>query len=251
MAVSYVKKIRILRFLFITTSLLLMACAVATPLLLESRLLPMEKLVLDEDLLESILIAVLVSISAAVYALYRRELRSLRRQLASISDTNTALRERLTDAFRYIGTVNVQLHEIHSVFAKIIRYPESRREFKRLLAQISTEVLSAVDKDWMLIRIVSRVNLKTCMESWSTRPNRLPPAVCISNRAAMGANAPAHVEVIRSQRANSAAAVIFVFPLPRLSREDRILTEAVAAEIEMIYTVYTSRAVSNNPSEVF
>jgi hypothetical protein len=61
------KRIKILRFLFIATIVLLMLCVIATPLLLGSQILPPEALLLDEDLLESVLIAALFVIAAAEF----------------------------------------------------------------------------------------------------------------------------------------------------------------------------------------
>ena len=243
------KKIRVLRLLFIMTCMLLMICVIATPLLVGSRLFPPETFVLGEDLLESLLIAMLFAIAGAMFALYRREIRSLQRQLGRISGTNVALKDRLTDAFRYIGTVNVQLQQIHAVFADVIRYPENRSEFKRLLGQTASKVLCTVDKNWMLIRIIDRGSLNTRFEHWETRRGATLSVGRISNRAALDTNPLSSVEVVRSHGTNSAATAVCVFPLPRLNWEERVLMEAVAAEVEMIYTVFASRLEDHSGKE--
>jgi hypothetical protein len=243
------KKIRLLRAIFIMASVLLMMCVIATPIVLGSRILPAAAFILDEDLIESLLIAALFALAGAIFALYRRELRSLQRQLGQVSGANAVLKDRLTDAFRYIGTVNVQLQEIHSVFAEVIRYPESRSEFKRLLADTAAKALCTVDKDWMLIRIVDRANLKTRIEHWQARGGVQLPNVCVSNRAAIGQTSMPSVEVVRSHRENTAYTAVCVFPPPRLHREERFLMEAVAAEMEMIYSVFASRADAKNKFE--
>jgi hypothetical protein len=249
MSLGTEKKIRALHTIFIITSALLMVCVIATPVLLGSRLVPLQAFILDEDLFESLLIAALFALAGAIFALYRRELRFLQRQLGQVSGTNAVLKNRLTDAFRYIGTVNVQLQEIHAVFAEVIRYPESRSEFKRLLADTATKALCTVGKDWMLIRIVDRASLKTRIEHWQAQHTLPPPAVGISNRAALGEKTLPNVDIVRSHRANTAFTAFLVFPLPRLNREERILMEALAAEVEMIYTVFDSRADSKNHFE--
>jgi hypothetical protein len=242
MAQDVRKKIRILNFLYITATSLLLACVVATPLLVRRRILPLDKLVLDEDLLESILIAVLLVIAGSIYAVYRRELRSVNRQLGRVSSANKVLKDRLTDAFRYIGTVNVQLQEIHAVFSKSIRYPENRGEFKRMLAEIAFKTLGIVDKDWMLIRIVDRCTLKTHIEHWEMRFRTIPAKICVSNRAIVDQHPQLDVDVTASHRDNATVTAACVFPLPPLNREERILMQSVASEMEMIYTVFTSQA---------
>jgi hypothetical protein len=160
------------------------------------------------------------------------------------------LKDRLTDAFRYIGTVNVQLQQVHAFFAEVLRYPESRNDFKRLLAETASKALCTVDKDWMLIRIVDRATLKTRIEHWEIRRNTKPPAVCIGNRAAIEPNGLPDVDVIRSQLAPAAITTICVFPLPRLNPEERVLIEAFSAELEMIYLLFSQHGFSKKPPHV-
>ena len=92
--------------------------------------------------------------------------------------------------------------------------------------------------------------MKTRIEHWQARCTLTPPpAVGVSNRAAMGAKALTSVDIVRSHRANTSFTAICVFPMPRLNREERILMEALAAEMEMIYTVFASRADTKNKLE--
>jgi hypothetical protein len=246
MTLGMKEKIRILNFSFVAATVLLLLCIIATPLLVSKRIIPLQKLVLDEDLLESILIALLIGIAGSIFAIYRRELRSANRKLRRMSSTNTLLKDRLTDAFRYIGTVNVQLQEIQAVFSKSIRYPGNRKEFKRLLAETARETLGIVDRDWMLIRIIDRRNLKTRIEHWEMRCRVKPPNTCVSNRAIIEHHPMPEVDVAASHRDNAAFAAVCVFPAPPLNREERILIQAVAAELEMIYIIFTSCMVSKD-----
>ena len=105
-------------------------------------------------------------------------------------------------------------------------------------------------KDWMLIRIVDRDTLKTRIEHWETRRNTKPPAVCIGNRAAIEPNGLTHVDVIRSQLALAAITTICVFPRPRLNPEERVLIEALSAELEMIYILFSQHGFSKKPPHV-
>lgn len=235
------KKIRRLRLIFVLASLLLMLCVISTPLLLGSRILALQTAIRDEDLLESILIAILFAVAWTLFALYRRELRSLRRRLERECVTNTELRDRLVDAFRYIGAFNVQLEEIHAAFEEMVRCPESRKAFREMLAGVASKTLSGVGKDWMLIRVVDRFNLRTRIEHWQTRPENASLPLPVGNREALGRHALPGVDVVRSHGENAAGTAVIVFPLPRLKEEERILVEAIASEIELIYAVFSSR----------
>jgi hypothetical protein len=155
---------------------------------------------------------------------------------------NTRLKDRLTDAFRYIGTVNVQLQEIHGITSEMARYPENRREFKKVLASAASKALSIVGKDWMLIRVVDRHSLKTLIEHWETRRKAGLNGISVSNRMAVNSHALENLDHIQSHRVNSAVSVLCVFPLPRLNQEERILIQAVAAEMEMLYTVFAMQS---------
>jgi hypothetical protein len=232
------KKIRFLHRVFIGLLLLLTACVVATPLILGSRVFPQKSLILDEDLFESVLIAGLFAIAGAIFARYRQRIRSLYGQLGQMFSTNTRLKGRLTDAFRYIGTVNVQLQEIHGITSEMVRYPENRREFKQMLASAGSKALSIVGKDWILIRVVDRHTLKTLIEHWETRGKTSFKGISVSNRLAVNSHALENLDHIQSHRDNSTASVLCVFSLPRLNQEERILIQAVAAEMEMLYTIF-------------
>jgi len=235
------KKTRRLHIIFATAAVLLMLCVISTPLLVGSRILPPQTAVRDEDLIESILIAILFSVGWTLFALYRRELRLLSSRLERERCTSTVLRDRLVDAFRYIGAFNVQLEEIHAAFEEMVHCPESRKAFREMLAGVASKTLSGVGKDWMLIRVVDRFNLRTRIEHWETHPENASPPLHVGNRAAFGRNALPGVDVIRSHGENAAGTAVIVFPLPRLKAEERILVEAIASEIELIYTVFSSR----------
>jgi hypothetical protein len=149
------------------------------------------------------------------------------------------LEERLDEAFRYIGRLNVQIQEIESIFTSIDKYPETRQEKKKTLRFVAEKILRVVSADWVLVRIVDRARTRTLAEHWaSRRAESVPPS--ISNGGLVNRTIPDTYTVVESSQDSFSINTYCVLP-GAVERRHRIIIEAIANQAEMLFLIFTSR----------
>ena len=211
---------------------LLFIVVVATPLFIRGHVSLTKKIILEEDVLEALLIAILLSLAYTVHRAYRRELENLKK-------SNTGLIKSHTEAFKYIGKVNIQLQELRAIFSEFQRYPETKSEFQRILSSAARNVQGIVRADWILIRIINQNNFRTLTEHWESRAEATCPNVRISNRALVEGETVSSFSIVCSRKNNLALNVVFIIPIETLGREEKILIEAIAGELEKLFIIFT------------
>jgi uncharacterized membrane protein (DUF485 family) len=237
-------KTKFLEFSYIATIALLLAGVVFTPIFIRHHLLLFKKYVIQEDVVEAVLISILLLIAFILSGIYKKELRKYRQETCRLSRDNCDLSSRLTDAFKYIGGVNVQIKEIQSIFCRLGRYPKTENEFRHDLALFAGKLLGMINADWVLIRIICQTNLRTIKEHLEVRKNANSLIKGISNKAIVANQAIDGYSIVASHRDNSMITVVCVFPKKSLNQEERILVEAVNNQIEMLYLIFASPSAS-------
>ncbi len=216
---------------------LLLSIVVATPLLIRGNVTLMKKFVLEEDIFEALLIAALLALAYTAHRVYRGELESLKK-------SNIGLTKSHTEAFKYIGTVNVQLQRLGAIFSGWQRYPETKTEFQRMLASAVRSIGGMVKVDWTLIRIIDQEDFRTITEHWeSFAKEGADQHIRISNRALVEGKPIEGFSVVCSRRNNLAVNVACIMPAKELVREEKILIEAIVGELEMLFIIFTLQNV--------
>jgi hypothetical protein len=219
---------------------LLILMVVGVPFLVRRGVAMTSHVFIEQEVLQALLITVLLSAAGALLHRYKTMLNAHRMEVQRLAMNNDTLLSRLTDAFKYIGKVNVQLQEIRSVFFHLNRLPESRNDFKNLLRMFARKALSIVNTDWVVVRVIDRRSLRTVVEHLHVRRGKtaLPPR--IGNKSVIDAEPMAGRSVIRSEIENLDITVVCIFPRDELSREEKILVEAIAGEIELLFITFTA-----------
>jgi hypothetical protein len=218
---------------------LLFIVVVTTPLFIRGRVSLTKNIILEEDTLEALLIATLLGLAYTVHRAYRRELENLKKSNAGLIISHT-------EAFKYIGKVNIQLQELQAIFSEFQRYPETKSEFQRILSSAARNVRGIVNTDWILIRIINQNNLKTITEKWEFCAEAICQHIRISNRALAEGKTVEGVSIVRSRRNNLAVNVACIMPVKALMREEKILIEAIVCEIEMLFIIFTLKYIFRN-----
>jgi len=213
---------------------LLFTVVVTTPLFIRGHVALTKKIVLEEDALEALLIAALLGLAYIVHRAYRRELENLKKRYAGLTKSHT-------EAFKYIGRVNVQLQKLWAIFLGFQRYPETKAEFQRILSSSARNARGIFNADWILIRIINQNNFRTITEHWEFFAEATCPNVRISNRALVEGKTIAGFSIVCSRRNNLAVKVVCIIPVKALGREEKILIEAIAGELEMLFIIFTSQ----------
>jgi len=228
------------------TIVLLLSAVVFTPVFIRRHFLLFKKYVIQEDALEAVLIIILLLIAYLLSSIYKTELKKYRQKTRRLSRDNCDLSCRLSDAFKYIGGVNVQIQEIQSIFCGLRRYPTTETAFKKDLALFARKVLGIVNADWVMFRLICQTNLRTMKEHLESRNNCNFMNKGISNKAIV-ANRPIDgFSIVVSRHDNSMIMGVCVFPKKNLNEEEKILVQAITNQIEMLYHILVSLRLQEN-----
>ncbi len=194
--------------------------------------------------MEAVLIIILLLIAYLLSNVYKKELRKYRHETRRLFRDNCDLTSKLTDAFKYIGGVNVQIQEIQSIFCGLRRYPATENEFRKDLALFGRKLLGIVNADWVMIRVIGQTNLRTIKEHLESRKNANFIIKGISNKAIVANQAIEEYSIVASRHENSMIMVVCVFPKKSLDEEEKILVEAITNQIEMLYLIFKSLRIT-------
>ena len=239
-------KIKILEGAYMVIITLLLSAVVFTPVFISQPLVLIKKYVIQEDVAEAALISILLLIAYLLSKAYKKELKKYRQATSRLSRGNRDLSGKLTDAFKYIGGVNVQIEVIRSICCGLRRYAKTENEFKNDLALFARKTLGIVNADWVVIRIISQSSLRTIKEHLETRKNQNFFIKGISNKAIVANQTIKGFSVVASHHDNSMIRVACVFPEKSLVEEEKILLEAITNQIEMLYFIFVSRQPPDN-----
>jgi len=228
-----IPRIGSLKALYATVGVAILLVAILTPFLAEGTTL------IREEYAEVTLLVILLAAGYVARALYLREARRASSQIAHLEDSRRTLEERLDEAFRYIGRLNVQIQEIENSFTGISKYPETRNEKRKALRFLAEKILDVVGTEWVFVRIVDRERIRTLGEHWAaldrsaTRPN-------VSNTELVNRTTPDGYTVVESSQDSFSINTYCILPGP-VERRHRIIVEAIANQAEMLFLIFSSK----------
>jgi hypothetical protein len=227
------RKIRLLErtYLLILVSIFLLIAF--TPYIIQSGFT-----VLEEQLTEVATIILLFAIGYAVLFLYRKEVDRNLNKLNRLEEEKGTLKNSLTEAFKYIGTLNIQIQEIKSVFSGIRKFPENKKDFGYILQFLADRTLSMVNAGWVLFRIIDTENLNSLGEFSETRGNSMPPQYKISNRILITNEELKGFTVVGSGHENFSIKAFCIIPKAEISNDDEVFVKAVVNQVEMLFLIF-------------
>jgi hypothetical protein len=249
------QKIRVLEAIYLAAFGLLAITVIGVPIFVHRGFSMTNRLVIEQDLVEALFIAFLLAVAYALSRRYKATLKSHREEINRLGMNNDGLMGRLTEAFKYIGKVNVELQEIRSVVFHLGRLPESRREFKNLLTEFSRNVMTIVNSEWVMIRIVNRRSLNTIVEHLEVRDRDAAVRPQIGNAALVEGEPATDWAMVRCEKENIDIIVACIFPQDKLGHLEKILVEAITGEIALLFIILTAgqyrEAVSKSDSSLW
>ena len=235
-------KFRLLEGIYIAILVLLFSLIICTPYLITNKVSLTNNFLIAEELVEGLLIALLLVISYMVLARYRKELNKYRGQITEISVKKADVEGRLTDAFKYIGAVNVQVEEIQSLFLSLKKYPEDKKDFKDSLSFLAHKVLGIVNVDWVIFRIINVESLKTVREYSETRGNAVLLKHNISNKSLVVTNTVDGCNVISSDQKNLTVKMFCIIASgDYLTATQTRLVQTIVNALEMLFIIFASQ----------
>jgi hypothetical protein len=234
------KKIKRLEIIYLATIGVLILIVVGIPVLVHRWIAMTDHLLSEQEVLETLLIAVLLCLAYALSRKYNKLILAHRDEIHRLALNNNGLKGRLTDAFKYIGQVNVQVQEIRSAFSLLNQLPQTRKDFKKLLRVFARKALTIANTDWVTVRIINRPSMRTVIEHLETRNGDAVLIPHIGNKSVIEGEPISGRVVVRCENKNLNITVACIFPRDALSWEEKILLEALAGEIELLFLTFTA-----------
>ncbi|MFA6306239.1 MAG: hypothetical protein WCV70_00280 [Patescibacteria group bacterium] len=202
--------------------------------------------ILDEETLEVIIIGLLFIVSYVIYVLYQNEIKKNLEALKDSENHRLTLEERLDEAFKHIGQVNVQIQEIRSIFSGLKKYPENKNDFKNILKYFAEKVLSIIAVDWVLFKIIDINSVKTLGEHSQCREGAVFPINKIGNHDLIDKISLEAYNILRSDQNDLKIKVYCITPKIEIAKQTEIFIKAVVNQLEMLFLIFSSNYYKNN-----
>ncbi|MFH1822406.1 MAG: hypothetical protein ABH830_01765 [Patescibacteria group bacterium] len=220
---------------------IILILVVVTPYIVNSKFL-----FIEEEYLEMGLIVMLFIIGYAIFRLYRKEVERNLEEIKKINVEKNNLEDRITESFKYIGSLNVQIEEIRSIFSDIKKFPENKKDFKYILQYSANKLLSIVNADWVLVRIIDTQNFKNLREYSKARGQTVLPKCNIKNGELLAGKCYDGYSAIKSAQENFRVITACIFPVEKINENEEILIKAIINQLEMLFVIFSSNYYKNS-----
>ena len=229
-----------LQVLYLIIFFVLFGLVVYVPHAINNPLHVTEKFIIEEEVIESILLAVLLLLNVLIFSLYKKEVVRQKELVTKMKNDNKSIHEKLDDSFRYIGQVNVQIQQIKSIFNSSDRFPKTKNDFKKTLLFYSERIFGIVNVDWVLFRIINSTTARTISEQLETRHGMPLEYPHISNKMILERQACLSCTTVVENPPDLNISVCCVLPIENITVEERVFIQAITNEITMIFIYFSS-----------
>ena len=233
---------------YFSTLLVLLLCVSTTPLLIRHGIAVTDRFMIEEDVLETVMILVLFGISFLVMTRMMNRLNAYQQAEKRAVNEKLKLISRLTDAFRYIGRVNVEIQEIESALCGVAFYPQSKKEFRALVDKLALKAITIAAAPWLVVRMIDRNSGQTINEHAVQHPGETLPSVTMGNRAILDGARTDGLQMIGPRQQNLDLLTVMIFPATAISKEKNILLAAILNQIEMLFILYRAGCITPKQS---
>ncbi len=239
-------QIRPLMTIYIFILAALYSLIICTPYLISKTAFLKSYIFIGEEFVEGLLISVLLAISFFVLSRYRKQLGRYRNMIKELAVRKKDAENKLSDAFKYIGAVNVQVKEVQSLFSSIEKYPKNKKDFKDSLSILAQKVLCVSNTDWVIFRIINIDSLRTLREYSETRGDVILLKHNISNSSLVSDETADKYIIVSSDQKNLAVKVFCIIPYEELTETQNNLIKTIVNSLEMLFIVFTSQRLQKN-----
>ena len=224
--------------LYVAVLFVLLLFVLAVPLTIQRNLILIQEIIIREEIIETALLAVLFGGSFFILKRFKYTLNSDEKKFNRIGREKSKLLSRLADAFRYIGTINVEIQEVHSILQSLDNYPTTRKEIKGLVNYLITKTMIIAKSPWVAIRMIDKKSGKTVYEDKVVRSGQAFPAAMIGNRELLENKTVSGMITIINNKKNADLITACILPEVDCSDEETILIKLIIDQIEMHFLLY-------------
>jgi hypothetical protein len=187
--------------------------------------------VIGEEVLESIIIALLFMFGFVLNRLYEKELKSRE--------------SHLKEAWAHIGKINRLTEAFRDVLVHIDKYPENKKEMKELLAIMAEKILGMIDSPFVMLRILLPDGAKTLTEYNQSRNGENNFEMKLANKDLIENKKDEEYEIIASSVDNTKIKAYCVFPKTEINSEQKIFIQKIVNDLAMLYIIFNSGFYKN------
>lgn len=176
---------------------------------------------LDEEVVEALVILILTVVTIRVFALYHREIRQKEHSIAQFA--------------RHVGTLNLQVEQIGSLFREIEDWSRQHRSLQHLFALLADRVIEVVNADWVVLRIIESESGRTLAECSRTRARTYRSLPVISNRRLIQTTNLRDYSVIGQDLLHLKTRC--VLPVKQLTETQALLIRVILDSLSLLYVV--------------
>lgn len=199
-----------------------------------------DKIFLKEEYVENLFIIILALIGYLIFSLYKKEIAKKEKLIKDESQKKQEIKKQLDEYLKYIGKANVQLQGIKKIMIGLDKFPENKLEFKNIHNYLLEKVLSVVNADWVISRIIDLNSENILQEKIFSRGKTIVMKYQTSTRQLINGDKFKDYTIITSRQTNLGLKTFFIFPKKHFSKDDIILVQGILQQIEMIYIIYNS-----------
>ena len=235
----------VVQTLYFIIYLVLSSVIIFTPILIKGSVTITKTIIIDEEIAEMILLAILFSLSMMIFKLYKLEASRQEEFIKKMKNDKKTTEEKLYDSLNYIGKVNVQIEEIKSIFNTTNTYPETKNDFRKAFRFLSERVLGIVNTNWTLLRIINTSTQRTISECFETRQGFSCPYPHISNKMIVENQLISSFTTVVSSSNNLNILVCCTMPVDSINNDQRVFIQAIINEIIMLFIILNSSYYKN------
>jgi len=228
-----------LQIIYIIIYIVLFAFIIYVPKLVSGPVHITNSIIIEEEIIEGSLLAILFLINVLMLNLYRREASKQKELIRKINDEKKEAREKLNDSSKYIGQINVQIQEIKNVFNITNRFPATKKDLKKTILFLSNRVLGIVNAEWVLFRIINSNSRKTICEQFEIRTGLTSGYPRIGNKSILEQQSCPGYTIVNSNPQNSNILSSCILPVDQISNDERVFIQAITNEIAMMYIIFS------------
>ncbi len=200
--------------------------------------------ILKKEYEEMILLILFLIFGYLTIHLYKKEVKKYEDYINSLGTVQVNMEEKLNNAFKYIGTINLQLNEIQSIFAKNDKYPETKEELRKIEYYLAEKILWIVQSEWIFLRIIDTKNIRTLSEVFVAKNGQKINKENFSNKQLISNTISDSYSVVSSPNQNFTINTYIVLPI-NIKQQEKIMIQSIANQVEMFYIIFASTYYKN------
>ncbi|MBP9779256.1 hypothetical protein KBD33_01380 [Candidatus Gracilibacteria bacterium] len=200
--------------------------------------------ILKKEYEEMILLILFLIFGYLTIHLYKKEVKKYEDYINSLGTVQVNMEEKLNNAFKYIGTINLQLNEIQSIFAKNDKYPETKEELRKIEYYLAEKILGIVQSEWIFLRIIDTKNIRTLSEVFVAKNGQKINKENFSNKQLISNTISDSYSVVSSPNQNFTINTYIVLPI-NIKQQEKIMIQSIANQVEMFYIIFASTYYKN------